>query len=191
MTMATPTNLHKPGAHSEPGANAIGAYQLLGHLVAVYAHAAKLCGDPGQKERWESATAGIVDNVGTVYDFWSKIRTEGDYALVPRESEHVQKKIKILSQRLSGIASGIGDWTPSCRLSRVYLRCEARWQGVLDEFKREYEHHTATINQLLSTSRSRVRTLKSIMEDCGMAPIIEANEVAREVDAIEITVDDL
>jgi hypothetical protein len=157
----------------EPGTNALNSYHLVGQLLALYSQAAKLNREDLLKTQWDAAEGILLENVGQLFDFWSALRTEGDYAVAPIESVVISNKIFRLSFRLSKIIKLAGEQTAADRLPSIILLCEKRWQAVVDEFKHDNPFHHAMLNSLLADSRQRSRTLRAMLiahDDPGKIP---------------------
>jgi hypothetical protein len=175
----------------EAGTNALNAYHLVGQLVSLYSQAAKKATDDEVKIQWNESIELLIGNVGDLYNFWSALRKEGDYGLAPPESVGLTERIFKLSHRFNQISQSIQEWTPACRLISIFLKCESRWQSILNDFKKENADHSEVINRMLADSRQRVRVLRAVLAIYGKSeattPELQAHEMS---ESLEIMVDD-
>jgi len=147
---------------TEAGTNALNTYHLVGQLLALYCMIEKLQLQEEVREKWEMPSQSLLLNIGQVYEVWNSIKDQGNYGISATESPALRQKIFGFSNRIDQIQRTINDWTSASKLPSLLMKCEMRWQRVIQNFIDCNDTCTITVASILSDSRERHRMMQEL-----------------------------
>ena len=175
----------------EPGTNALNAYHLAGQLLVVYGLIDKISIQEETKSRWLGPEMTLVENIGELYEVWNAIKDQGNYGIAIAESPAIRRKIFGLSHRLDQIQNSVNSWTSIIKMPSLLMKCEIRWQRIIESFLDANENCTIKVTSLMADSRERHNTLQELLRYYqSEKEAFEFSSADVETEITEVSLDD-